>query len=68
MIRINTIGISLDTGIIPPVSRVRSKIYSIGLNLEYGVIPPKNYYRTKISSIGISLESVEDSEFNYQIM
>ena len=68
MIRINSIGIALDTGIIPHVSRVRSKIYSIGLNLEYGVIPPKNYYRTKISSIGISLESVEDSEFNYQIM
>ena len=68
MITINKIGISLDTGIIPPVSRERSKIYSIGLNLEYGVIPPKNYYRTKISSIGISLESVEDSEFNYQIM
>ena len=68
MIRINTIGIILDMGIIPPVTRLKSKISSIGVNLEFGIVPPKNYYKAKISSIGISGEKAEDSDFNYQLM
>ena len=68
MIRINTIGIVLDMGIIPPVTRLKSKISSIGINLEFGIVPPKNYYKAKISTIGISGEKADDSNLIYQIM
>ena len=68
MIRINTIGIILDMGIIPPVTRLKSKISSIGINLEFGIVPPKNYYKAKISTIGISGEKADDSNLIYQIM
>jgi len=55
-------------GIIPPVTRLKSKISSIGINLEFGIVPPKNYYKAKISTIGISGEKADDSNLIYQIM
>jgi len=67
MIRINTIGIVLDMGIIPPVTRLKSKITSIGILEDYGVIPPKNYFKGKISTIGVSGDKAEDSIMFYQI-
>ena len=67
MIRINTIGIVLDMGIIPPVTRLKSKISSIGIIEDYGVIPPKNYFKGKISTIGVSGDKAEDSIMFYQV-
>ena len=67
MIRINTIGITLDMGIIPPTNRIKSKIYSIGIIKDYGVIPPKNYFRGKIYTVGIGEDKVEDSVLFYII-
>jgi len=67
MIRINTIGIVLDMGIIPPVTRLKSKISSIGIIEDYGVIPPKNYFKGKISTIGVSGDKAEDSILFYQV-
>ena len=67
MIRINTIGIVLDMGIIPPVTRLKSKITSIGILEDYGVIPPKNYFKGKISTIGVSGDKAEDSILFYQV-
>jgi len=67
MIRINTIGITLDMGTIPPVNRVKSKIRSIGIMENFGVIPPKNYFKGKISTIGISGDKAEDSIMFYQV-
>jgi len=68
MIRINSIGITLDTGVILPVNRIKSKIYSIGITKDYGVIPPKNYFKGKITSIGISEDKAKDSILTYQIL
>jgi len=67
MIRIDTIGIALDMGRIPPVNRIKSKITSIGIMKDYGVIPPKNFFRGKISTIGISGDKAEESTLIYQI-
>jgi len=67
MIRINTIGITMDMGIIPPVTRIKSKINSIGIVKDYGVIPPKNFFRSKISSVGISEDIAENATLIYQI-
>jgi len=54
-------------GIIPPVTRLKSKITSIGILEDYGVIPPKNYFKGKISTIGVSGDKAEDSIMFYQI-
>jgi len=68
MIRINSIGIALDTGIVPPVNRIKSKIYSIGITQDYGVVPPKNFFHPNISSIGISCDKAEVATMIYQII
>lgn len=67
MVRINSIGIVLDMGIVLPGIRMRSKINSIGIMKDYGVIPPKNYFKGKISSIGISEDKAANSVITYQI-
>ena len=67
MISINTIGIALDMGSIPPVNRLKSKITSIGITKDFGVIPPKNFFRSKISTIGVSGDEAVDAVLTYQV-
>ena len=58
-------------GIIPPVTRLKSKIISVGIVEDYGVIPPKNYFTGKITTIGINgdiLKNSEQSIMFYQVM
>ena len=64
---IYSIGISLDMGSIPPVSRLKSKITSIGITKDFGIIPPKNYFRSNLSTIGVSGDKAPDSIIFYQI-
>lgn len=67
MISIEAIGIALNTGVIPPVTKLNAKISSIGINLDSGSVPPKNFFKGRLTTIGISGEKVEDSILFYQI-
>jgi len=65
MTKINTIGILLDMGTIPPVNKIRGKLKSMGIMLNYGVIPPKNFYRGRINVLGVGLTNAEPSVISY---
>jgi len=67
MISVETIGITLDTGIIPPVTKLNSHLSTIGVILDSGSIPPKNFFRGQISVLGVEGESVENAKLFYQI-
>jgi len=53
---IATIGIALNTGVIPPTTKQKAKIFSFGVAKDFGSIPPKNFFRSKISTVDISGE------------
>jgi len=67
MISIESIGIALNTGIIPPVTKLNSKISTIGILTDSGNIPPKNFFQGKISLIGIAGEKAENNKLFYQV-
>jgi len=62
MISIEAIGIALNTGVIPPVTKLNAKISSIGINLDSGSVPPKNFFKGGISVIGVSADVMGESE------
>lgn len=72
MIRLDALNISLDTGVIPPLNKIDSKILNFGITVDYGVIPPKNYFRSGINVLGINGYLLGDSEkfgiLYYQIL
>jgi hypothetical protein len=66
-IRVNTLGVDVDFGVVPPLYIFNSSINSIGVDVDFGVIPPKNYFKTSISTIGVDLGVADESNMIYQI-
>jgi hypothetical protein len=53
---ITNIGIALNTGVVPPLTKPKAKITAFGVSKDFGSIPPKNFFRAKISTVDISGE------------
>jgi hypothetical protein len=67
---INSLGILIDKGTIPPINNFHAKINTIGLVIDKGTIPPKNYFHAKINTIGIGIDQagVVESILYFQIL
>jgi hypothetical protein len=69
MLNITTVGISLDSGLIPAIFRQMPKMNGVGIFFDSGIIPPKNYFHSKISLIEIASDPQPvNSILYYQIL
>ena len=66
MISLDTIGIAVDMGIIPPKNYFKQIFGSIDIVMDMGVVPLKNYFKPNIEEIGISTELAKPSVISYQ--
>jgi hypothetical protein len=68
MINIITIGITLDSGVVPPLSRQMPVMRLCGVTLDSGLIPPKNYFRPKVSITSVLYDEAPAAILTYQLM
>lgn len=68
MSSINSFGVAVDMGVIPPLTKgFDSKVFSFGVAVDMGIIPPKNFFHSKINSFAVAVEPAEPAVIGYQI-
>ena len=68
MKKYSSIGVAVDMGRVPPISKMPFKLSAIGAALDMGLIPPKNYFKEKLLSISVSTGPASPSNINIQII
>jgi len=68
MIKINSFGVAVDMGIIPPMQKgLKSKVASFGVAVDMGIIPPKNFFHSKVNRFSVAVSEAEPAVIGYQI-
>jgi hypothetical protein len=62
MIKLQTVGISIEKGVIPRVYRLPFKIGTPDVSIDKGAIPPKNYFKTKLMGVNVSMQNFTEED------
>lgn len=65
---LNSLAISIDKGIIPPMFKVPFSLMNLAISIDKGIIPSKNYFQSQISTLAISLDKADEAILTYQIL
>ena len=68
MRKYSSIGVAVDMGRVPPISKMPFKLSAIGAALDMGLIPPKNYFKEKIITLAVSVEQAPASMISVQVI
>ena len=65
---LNSLAISIDKGIIPPMNKVPFSLMNLAISIDKGIIPPMNKVPFSLMNLAISLDKADEAVLTYQIL